>query len=175
MGIEVIQVEQVGSQYKFRPMIMSLPGFPNFHQVEAIGIVRDADSSYENVFSSVQDALRMADLPVPNQPLHFAGNDLKIIVFIAPDNNSIGALEDICLASVQDDPIMKCVDDYMRCLKDIQNKDHDHANKARTQVYLAKEPEGNIHMGIAAKKDIWNWQSTAFGEVRDFILQLAQI
>ena len=175
MQIDNIQVEPVGGQYNFKPSMEILPKLDNFDNVRAIGIIRDADDSFEDTFSSVQGALRDAGLPVPNQPLTLTGNRPQVAVFITPDNNNRGDLEELCLASVQDDPILECVERYFDCLRPIQGTDHPHISKARMQVFLAKEPDGDIHMGIASRRGIWDWNSQAFDEIKTFVRSLSSI
>ena len=173
MQIDDIQVEPVGGQYKFRPNIINLPKLDNFDEVTAIGIVRDADDSFEDTFSSVQGALQEARLPVPNQPMMLVGNSPQVTVFINPDNNGPGDLERLCITSVQDEPEIECVKLYFECLRPIQGANHPHLSKAQVQVFLAKEPDGDIHMGIAAQRNIWNWDSPAFDEIKNFIRSLS--
>lgn len=172
MRINSIQVKQVGGKELFRPNIINLPKMRNYSVVKSIGIVRDADESCNNTFRSVQAALRDANLPVPDQPITPAGTNPQVAVFIAPNNSDSGALEDLLMASVEGDPVLSCVDQYFDCLQSIQGEEHPHLSKAYVQVYLAKEPDGDIHMGIASQQNIWNWASPAFDTLKAFIKSL---
>jgi hypothetical protein len=170
MGLlDTIQVRQVGGKNLFKPNVKNIRSYDGFHQVESIGIIRDADDSFTDTFNSVQEALRGATLPTPLRSMEFVGNAPRVGVFIAPDNQKNGALENLCLATVEGDPVLDCVEDYFECLKRIQKIDHPHPSKARVQVYLAKEPDGDIHMGIAAERDVWKWDSPALELIREFI------
>jgi hypothetical protein len=173
MGLASIQVEQVGGKHLFRNIIINLPKIRNYSSlVRSIGIVRDADKSCNDTFQSVQGALRDAHLPVPDQPITPVGTNPRVAVFITPDNSGSGALEDLLMASTEGDPVLSCVDQYFDCLRSVQGTEHPHLSKAYVQVYLAKEPDGDIHMGIASKQDVWNWASPAFDALKTFINSL---
>lgn len=173
MHLDDIQVAKVGGEHDFRPNIVNLRKYPGYtdSDVKSIGIVRDANRSFEDKLRSIQNALRDGDLPVPDQPIVPTNTNPRVAVFITPDNVSDGALEDLLMASVEDDPVLQCVDSYFDCLTGIQGH-HPHLSKARVQVYLAKEPEGDMHMGIASEKNVWVWDSPAFDGVKTFIRAL---
>ena len=169
-----IQVAQVGGQFLFATNIKNLPRLQNFNIVESIGVVRDADDGFTSVFQSIQESLQQAGLPVPNEPLLVEGINPKVSIFIMPDNKSEGALEKLCLISVNSDSIMECVDSYIACIEPKLDTPHvpTRLDKAKVQVYLAKDPDGDIHMGIAAQKDIWNWNDCAFDDIKEFIKKI---
>lgn len=171
MGIKDIQVEEVGGQNNFQTQITLLPKSGNFNIVNQIRIIRDADDRFNEVFQSIQNALQKAGLPVPDKPLEITKKNPNIAVFLMPDNKNEGALENLCLKSVSSDPIIECVEDYFTCIKRKCEITHtpSHLNKAKVQVYLAKCPEGDIHMAIAAEKNIWDWDNPVFNEIKDFI------
>ena len=114
--------------------------------VRAMGIVRDADSSYGSAFQSVQGALRHANLPVPNAPLENAhgaldgGDDISVVTYIMPDNRSPGDLETLCLEAVRDVPALPCVDRYFDCLQSIGHLPRQES-KARLHAFLAANPD----------------------------------
>lgn len=172
MEIDDIQTEPVGGKYSFKPNINNLPKYPNFDIVKSIGIVRDADTDFKGTFESVRDALREGGFPVPDKPMIPTGDNPSVAVFIMPDNGNKGALEELCIESIREDPVLECVEQYFDCLKLIQDKEHLHLSKAQVQVYLAKEPDGDIHMGIASQRDIWQWNSPVFNEIKEFIKSL---
>jgi hypothetical protein len=172
MQLDDAQVEEVGGKHLFKPNIVNLPKVDGYSDLTSIGIVRDANASFEDTFRSVQNALADANLPVPNEVMVPTATSPQLAVFITPDNGSEGALEDLLMASVQGDPVLECVDSYFDCLLGIQGDTHPHLSKAQVQVYLAKEPEGDIHMGIASEKDVWGWDSSAFDGLKTFIRSL---
>jgi len=172
MQIDDVQVERLGGKHLFKPNIKNLPGYPGFSGVTSIGIVRDANANFEDAFRSVLGALRDANLPVPDEVMVPTATSPQVAVFITPDNGSDGALENLLMTSVQGDPVRECVDSYFDCLRGVQGHTHPHLSKAWVQVYLAKEPEGDMHMGIASEKNVWVWDSPAFDGVKTFIRAL---
>jgi len=84
-------------------------------------------------------------------------------------------LENLCISSISEEPEINCIEEYFNCLDEINinyGSNHPHLYKAKVQVYLAKEEEGNIHMGIAADKNIWNWDNSTFEPIKNFIKSL---
>lgn len=143
--------------------------------VRAIGIVRDADSSYDSAFQSVQGALRHANLPVPDAPLENAhgalgnGNDISMVAYIMPDNGSPGDLESLCLRAVQETPAMTCVENYIECLK-AQGQTIQHERKARLHAFLASNTDDpTLQPGQAIDAGIIPWNSPAFDGVHQFL------
>jgi hypothetical protein len=165
-----MQVLPVGGKEKFKPNIENLPKLSKFDEVVSIGIIRDADNSYNSAFKSIQDALKAANLPLPERPLEpVSSGGLRVAVYIMPDNQSEGALEDLCLSSINDDPVYDCVQKYFDCLKDDHGITHHHISKSRVQVYLARHAPVDPRVGIAARKDIWRWDNPAFDSLKGFI------
>ena len=143
--------------------------------VRAIGIVRDADSSYGSAFQSVQGALQHANLPVPNAPLENAhgalgsGDDISVVAYIMPDNASPGDLEALCLRAVQDSPAMACVEGYIECLK-TQGQTVRYERKAKLHAFLASNTDDpTLQPGQAINAGVIPWDSPAFDDVHKFL------
>lgn len=141
----------------------------------AIGIVRDADSSYGSAFQSLQGALRHANLPVPNAPLENAqgaldgGDDISVVAYIMPDNGSPGDLETLCLNAVRDAPAMPCVNRYIECLQSINHIPRQES-KARLRAFLAPNPDDpTVLTGNAIAAGVIPWNSPAFAGVHQFL------
>lgn len=167
-----IQVLTIVGKTQFRENIEILPKLDGFANVKSIGLVRDADTNFEGAFTSLVDALKNANIPQPQEAMKFTDSNPKVGIFITPDNQNLGSLEDLCLISVADDPILGCANDYLECLKKIKNSDHPNKAKALVQVYLAKEDDGDIHMGIASKKGVWDLSNSSFRKIIDFVKML---
>jgi hypothetical protein len=171
-NISDVQVLPLIGKYQFREKIEVLTKVDNFSDVESVGLIRDADESFANTFSSLTNALANAGLSFPENPMTFTNSSPQVGIFIPPDNQNSGSLEDLCLASVANDPVLNCAQDYMDCLRGVQHAEHPHKSKALVQVYLAKEPDGDVHMGTASEKNIWSWDSPAFIPIRTFLKML---
>jgi len=102
-----------------------------------VGIVQDADNDPNAAFQSICSALAAAGLPVPDAPRQIVGEDPRIAVMIVPDGVKPGMLEDVCLASVVDDPAMVCVDGFFTCLEQRQAARSQTPAKARLRAFLS--------------------------------------
>ena len=147
------------------------PGFPI---VTAYAIVRDADADVKDTLKSIQKLLRDHGQPCPKGHGMFAHNDtLKVGIFIMPGNTPSGMLEDLCLQSVADHPIMPHVEDFMAQVKSVmQEKAPKNESKAKVQAFLAGMEKPLPHLGVAAQKGYWPFNREAFSSLCDFIEQL---
>jgi len=117
-GLYGFDVREVGGVTRFRPNLRVLSSFSGHENLRTLGVVRDADNDAGAAFQSVRDALWDAGLPVPDKPLETVGTNPRVSVMILPVGKDSGMLEDVCLASVAEDPALECVEDYFKCLKD---------------------------------------------------------
>jgi hypothetical protein len=140
--------------------------------VTSLGIVRDAEANADSTFQSIKNALRYCNLPVPettSRPI--SSDNLNVNVLILPPNRSHGSLEDVLLDSIQEDPVMPCVDQYFSCISSTHNYPT-HLSKAKIQVFLASRRRCWLSLGVAAQQDYWPYTSVAFNAIREFLLNL---
>ena len=167
-----IQIIPLNGKHRIRKKTEALVKLPNFANVTSLGIVRDANNDPLAAFQSVCDALRQANLPVPNQPLIPKEGHPKVVVMIVPGPNQPGTLEDVCLRAVQNDPAMSCVNNFFQCISNTGSPLPRHFSKAKVQVFLASkdDPDGPTpHVGIAAKRGYWQFNDRAFNEINKFL------
>ncbi|MEK7273940.1 MAG: DUF3226 domain-containing protein, partial [Candidatus Desantisbacteria bacterium] len=175
--IEGIQIMPIGGKQKIREGIAALIKQPNFFNILSLGIIRDGDDNPSGAFASVCSALENAMLPVPKAPLIIADGDLRVSVMILPDGKRCGALEDICLKSVEEDGAIPCVEKYFQCLakKGIHVPTDKHSvaiSKAKVHAFLASRKDPDKRLGEAAKANYWNLESPVFGLVKQFLQAL---
>jgi hypothetical protein len=84
-----------------------------------------------------------------------------------PDCRAPGMLETLCLQSVEEDPVMTCVDEYLQCVQEIREVAHLH--KARLHAFLASQKEPGLLLGESADKKYWPWDHPAFDQIRQFL------
>jgi len=60
MQIDDVQVERVGGDRQFKPNIENLRKYPGSNLVRSIGIVRDANGSFEDTFEASRTLSEMA-------------------------------------------------------------------------------------------------------------------
>ena len=164
-----IQIVPLGGKTQLRDRLKSLVSTPNFSSVVSLGIVRDADNNPGAAFQSVCDALQYVNLPVPKRPLDPAGNQPKVAVLILPSSNSPGALEDLCLQALAQDPAMSCVEQYFECLQHRGFSLPRTLAKAKIHVLLASKEETHKWLGVAAKAGYLPLDDATFDHVKCFL------
>jgi len=149
------------------------PDFKN--KVRSLGIVRDAEEgTAEDAFRSVSSALTDAHLEAPPALFSFSQGEIKTGIFILPDNNSSGMLENLVLdAATESDPagILPCVDSFLACLER-GNIDLRITAKIRTAGYLLGKGLTEPLVGRAAQKNAIPWTARAFQPVNTFLREL---
>jgi len=165
---ETFQIMQYGSKDELRKYIETLKTTHGYERVASIGITRDKDNDPEP-FQSVCDALKAHELPVPEKELCTTRKKPHVTVFILPGGNEEGALEDLCLKSVEDKPVMRCVDDYMKCIKKETGVLPSNLSKARLHAFLASMKEPGKPIGQAVQKNYIPSDHPAFEDARRFL------
>jgi len=185
---EQIQVIEVGGRDRF---IRGFPAFllrPDFDQVLAYAIIRDADNNHSYTFDSIKGLLERHGQPCPKQHKEFASIDtLKVGIFVIPGNQETGMLESLCLQTVANHPAMACVDSLMACLPEhLEMKPESEARdssrpyhpknteKARLLAFLACLHEPTTSIGLAAQKGYWPFDHEALSDLCNFLKKLAE-
>lgn len=174
MELNGMQILSIGGKTNFRETLKALVIQENFSNVTSIGIVRDADNNATAAFQSVVEAVKNVKLQAPDKPLKPSNSTPKIIIMIMPAFNEPGALEDLCLKAIKDNPLMKCVDQYMKCIVDKVTSAPKEISKAKVQVFLASQLESSNRrdLGLAASAGYWPLDDEAFNQVKEFLRQI---
>lgn len=128
-----------------------------------VAIVLDADTNFEAKWQTIHQVLQSTsayDLPVkfPSNGLVLTPKSLhfpKIGVWIMPNNQSLGMIEDFALSMVSaDEPLMSEVNRVIEDLerKNLQKYSEVHQSKAKIHTYLSwsKEPGKPLGQAITA-------------------------
>jgi hypothetical protein len=172
LGLNDIQVLSIGGKTQLPSNLKALKGVTGFSQVIALGIIRDADEDANAAFQSVCSALQHAGLPKPPKPMTPSSERPRVSVMILPDNQSPGALEDVCLKAIAGTPAMRCVDEFFRCLQRHHLPPPKNLSKAKVLAYLTSLPEPDKRLGESAQSGYWNWDHPAFSDLKDFLRSL---
>lgn len=176
LAIDDIQVIPVGGKHQFADKLQGLIKDADFPEIVSMGIVRDADDDPKATFQSICDALKQAHMPVPKKVTTKAARKgfPEVIVMILPDANERGALEDICLAAVNDDKANTCVAQYFSCLKEqgVSGPKPKGLNKSRVRVFLSSKEDPTLSLGIAAQRGYWPFDHKVFADVKTFLKSL---
>lgn len=176
MAIDDIQVIPVGGKHQFAGKLQGLIKDADFPEIVSMGIALDADDDPKATFQSICDALKQAHMPVPKKVTTKAARkgSPEVIVMILPDVNKQGALEDLCLAAVNDDKANACVERYFNCLKEheVSGPKPNKLNKARVRVFLSSKEDPTLSLGIAAQRGYWPFDHKVFADVKTFLKSL---
>ena len=158
-----------------------------------LGILQDADQSAESSRSDAIEALHNASLPIPPARLADGNAETPVVsVFITPDNQSQGSLEDLCLSSLTADKVQH-FNEYIERMNQSEPRLRSHlVSKVKVALHLATEPafrkydrhlpkavrdnlRPGIPIGLAARYHIWDWSRPEFKPVKLFLSRLASV
>lgn len=187
-----LQVASYDGKDKLHEKLSVVRNDPNFEDLSAIGIVRDADyntNAFQSVCSQIQKANRQNLVParafaVPGRALEFVGETPKLAVMIIPGDGIDGMLEDVILNALQDAPTMKCVMAFFDCIQ-IEGIVIEPTSlpKARMRVFLAAKAVESSQS--ARERDVWwmssmyrsfwwSWEKPAFEPMKQFLRKVAE-
>lgn len=176
MGITNIQIQNFGGIKDLRAFLKALYNMPDFLTlVTSIGIVRDAETDGGAAFQSVCSALKAANLTEPIQPMICAGNSPQVSVLILPDATTPAdatnpqMLETLCLRTVENDPVIECIEQYFICIEQRLGLLPGNIPKAKVQAFLASRSRPGLRLGEAADAGYWSWDSPALDHVKQFL------
>jgi len=180
LGFSGIQTVNIGGKNKFRTEFPLLYGLEGFHQITHLGFVRDAEMHpAQSAFDSVCGILKEYQLPYPvkiNSILHDSTKSVGI--FIMPDNQGTGMLENLCLESITEMPVQSCLNSFIDCFQRNQTKEEKEVfnePKARVQAYLATRSPIANSLGMGAQKKYWNFDHYCFDGIRQFLADLFSV
>lgn len=173
LSIDNVQIQNFGGITQLRDFLDGLVGATGFREiVESLAIVRDAETSAESAFQSVQASLKNAALPVPNKPETRTDTSPAVAVLILPGNNQPGMLETMLCESFADTPENDCINAFFDCVDALPNASIKRPEKARARAYLTTKPDPHLSVGVAAKRDYWDLAHPVFDRVREFLKSL---
>jgi hypothetical protein len=179
MALSSIQVVEVGGKDRLRNEFPALLNDPGFSSLAAYAIVRDADVSFPSALQSVCCLLKKHGEPCPRKHGEFSSaGGRRVGIYVMPGNFAEGMLETLCLRTVEDHPVMPCVNGFMDCLRQALRGDETrlpkNEAKARVQGFLAGMPEPVSSLGIGAQKGYWRLDHEVLGDLRRFLAELAK-
>jgi hypothetical protein len=120
----------------------------------------------------------MCELPQPKHPNTIASEKLPHTgIFIMPDNDGCGMLEDLCLKTISLHPVKNCIDNFIECFsrhQDPQEAKIFNHQKACVQAYLVTRSPIIRSLGLGALKGCWNFDDPCFDEIKVFLKSLFQ-
>lgn len=176
-SIAGLQMLPVGGKYGFKSGLEATLANARVRSVEllAIGILRDADDNPGGAFASVSGTLRTFGLPAPRSPGQFSEGPPSVGVFILPNGQSPGSVEQLCWQSVSNTAAGLCSTSYLDCLQNSAALLSTNPAKTLVHSYLAAQEEPSTTVGVGAQKGYWPLDHSAFTEIREFLERLASI
>ncbi|KFZ32293.1 hypothetical protein JS44_12375 [Anoxybacillus flavithermus] len=113
-GIEGFEIIDVGGKRNFAKELKMLALLTGFEKVKTLIIVRDADDNADDAFASARSALHSIHFHTPNcqnELREYEGR--KVGIYIMPGNFENGMLEDLCMSSVADQPVISCIESFL--------------------------------------------------------------
>jgi hypothetical protein len=172
LGREDVQVIACRGKDDMPGVLESLPVRANFAQVDAVGIVRDAEVRSSSAFQSVRDAIVRGGLQAPPSPMTFSQGPPRIGILIVPPGKESGMLEDMCLESIAQDPALVCVDEFFRCIASKAGRTPRSPARSRVHAWLASQEAPYTRIGEAAEREWWPLDCPAFDSIREFLTAL---
>ena len=167
-----VQIQAYGGVKQLKKWFKGFVLMSNFHIVESVGIIQDADDNANAAFTRVCNVLTNVGKNPPNAPFLLSSGTPQITIGILPGPEvQSGMLEDLCLMTVENDAAMGFVTNYLDCLQMLSNPPKNLA-KAKLQAFLASRREPTIGLRRAAEKGDWNWDHSALTPVVEFLKSL---
>ena len=173
LSLEDIQIRSYGGGQDLREYLKGFVRIEGFDSVHSLGVVRDAENSFENTLRSIQGSLRDVGLAVPDYPALRSGKNPAVSVSILPDNMRPGMLETLLCETFVGTPRDSCIESFLQCISDIDVDAVKRPAKARAWAYLTTQPDPHHSVGYAAMKGYWGELSQpVFEGIREFLLSL---
>ena len=169
-----IQVIDAGGKDRFPKRLQAIQTAAQARPtLRSVGVVRDADDDAGGAFRSVCGQLRNVGYEPPQVHGQFSDAAPSIGVFIVPDGVEPGAIETLCRRSRAGDDVARCVDEFLICLDDHETMKSTNVDKSFAHAYLAAMGDPVARVGEGAKQGVWVFESAAFGELTEFVRELA--
>ena len=170
LGLTRVQIQNYGGVDELRGFLGAFVLMPDFGRIERIGVVRDAESSAEGAFQSIQSALAGANLPVPRTPSTLSEDTPLVSALVVPEEGE-GMLETIIARSFAGTPEDVCIDGFFECIK-ADGRTFRRPDKSRVAAYLATTSSPHVSVGVAAQQRVWNFEHGAFSTMRSYLENL---
>jgi len=180
----ILLVEGKGN---FKNFLQALSKDRNFCNIKKMAFVRDADEDAKSAFHSIKynikDAVKESEvydsiagwyskLELSNSNNVISIDDIRLGIYIMPDNKNNGTLEDLCIEYIKSDPVKDCVFKYIDCIECCLKKSGKNLkNKSKSMVYsyLSSKMADSPSIGVAAQQSIFDFSNSCFYGIKDFL------
>ena len=145
---------------------------PLMPKIKSLAIIQDADDDYDKSEMNIKIAITNFKIDKP-----------KISYFLTPNNKDKGDLETLLLSTIKDNDIVKCFDDYKKCLVEKEDIHQKALNKGQVYAYTMYSQKGeNLHKpqdSFIYKKEtnyedtkLWDLEKREFQPIIKFIKEI---
>lgn len=146
-------------------------------------VIIDADTSYDCAWQSIRDILERSGKYNPPTQLGATGlilspideNDLIVGVWIMPNNQDVGMLEDFMMSIIpEDNDLLHEAETVIANIeqKNIQKYKHVHRAKAKLHTWLAWHDEPGDSINVAIRKNLFSRDKELVNAFRTWIMEL---
>ena len=185
-----IQVMPIGGKTRFKDTFVELVQQPEILNVISILIIRDADDDPSSAFQSVCDALKSdratkfledigVTLQLPKSAWTFTQNTTpRVGIAILPAKDQIGALEELLLQTIDDDPMSRKSHLFIGdAIETLNNSGHrcpppHRVGKAKIHAFLATFEYPDRDQGKSALAGVWDFQHESLDPLRAILEEL---
>ena len=168
------QVMDFGGIKELTNFLLLLANDESFDDVETIVIARDAETDAKAATDSIQRSMELVGMPVPQKPFEYTqDSSLKtaFVIFPGPEHPN-GRLEDLCLSTVENDPLLECVDDYLECAK-TKGEPLPRIHKTKLHCFLAgKKDYAGLPIGLASREKAWDFDHPTLEPFKKIIQEM---
>jgi len=97
-----------------------------------------------------------------------------VAISLLPDSNTPGMLETLCWRSLAGNPLLPCVEEYIKCVTSATHQALAHEDKSRLYAYIAGKDQPWLLLGQAAHAGYFPWASPEFDQLKAFVYGLIQ-
>ncbi|HBD96336.1 MAG TPA: hypothetical protein DC057_19355 [Spirochaetia bacterium] len=176
-----IQVIPYCGRGRLNEHINDLIKLPGFDSINIIGFIQDADfNTARSSFDSMVSVLNSYNIPCPDNPGGFAtSSELKSGIFIMPNNQDEGMLEDLflCILSDTEKDIISCIQGFQACFKNLPNcglNQRNDVSKSLMLSYFAYRNPEVYRVGIGAQKGYFDFSHGCLSKIKEFLEELYQ-
>jgi len=163
--VKDVQVMHFGGNDELPNFLSDLTNMDKFDEVNTIVISRDAEKDADEAIMKIQNAIKhannknSANIPIPQESFKYTNTQkfsMKVAFMIFPGPKlKKGTLEHLCLSTVEGDPLLECVDDYLECAK-TKGERFPRAHKNKLYCFLSgKDDFIGSRIGLAFKAKVW--------------------
>ncbi len=168
------QVMDFGGINELTNFLKLLVNDESYDNVETIVVARDAETDAKAATDSIRHSMEQAKMPVPEKPFEYIRNatvKTAFMIFPGPEHKK-GRLEDLCLSTIENDPLLKCVDDYLECAK-AKGEQLTRMHKSKLHCFLAgKKDYAGLPIGRASHKKAWDFDHSALEPFKRIIQEM---